>query len=71
MKVLTSAGMVTRSACGSTTSIIAGQNRRPRLAAASCCALRDGLQAGAHHFGQIGRDHQHQRDLGPQQFVDR
>ena len=37
MKVLTSAGMVTRSACGSTIRIVAGQNGRPMLAAASYC----------------------------------
>ena len=41
------------------------------LAAASYWPSRDRLQAGAHDFGQMGGDHQHERDLRPQQLVDR
>ena len=59
---LISGGRITRIACGRITSRRACAALRPSAAAASRLAVRHGLHAGAHDFGDVGAGIERQRE---------
>ncbi len=71
MNVLTSAGMDTRSACGSTIRIVDVPVGKPDAGRSLVLPFRDRLQSAANDLGQVGGDDHDERHLRPQQLVDR
>ena len=69
MKVFTSGGITSRSACGRMISPVFCQYDSPSASAASYWPLRQRLQPAAHDLGQIGGGEQNDRHLRAQQLV--